>query len=81
MTSTVNTATRALIESDLYELFASRIDVTVTALLLVLVIESELVGAYFGSPVRIRTSVLRAFLLPLLAIFAVIVFARTTSLR
>jgi hypothetical protein len=81
MTSTVNTATRALIESDVYELLAIRIDVVVTVLLLVLVIESEVIGAYLGSAGRRRLAPLRAFLVPLLMIFAVIVVARTTSLR
>ncbi|MBA3384568.1 MAG: hypothetical protein H0T20_07945, partial [Actinobacteria bacterium] len=57
------------------------IDVVATALLVILLIESELLSAYFGSAVAARRRVLGVSIMPLLLIFAVIVFARTTSLR
>lgn len=81
MTSTVNTTTQAFLDSRISELLATRIDVVATALLVILLIESELLSAYLGSAVAARRRVLGVSIVPLLLIFAVIVFARTTSLR
>ena len=81
MTSTVNTTTQAFLDSRISELLATRIDVVATALLVILLIESELLSAYLGSAVAVRRRVLGVSIVPLLLIFAVIVFARTTSLR
>lgn len=79
MTSTINTTTQAFLDSRIYELLATRIDVVATLLLVILVIESELLS-YLGS-VAARRRVLGVSIVPLLLIFAVIVFGRTTSLR
>lgn len=80
MTSTINTTTQAFLDSRIYELLATRIDVVATLLLVILVIESELLS-YLGSAVAARRRVLGVSIVPLLLIFAVIVFGRTTSLR
>jgi len=81
VTSTVNATTQAFLDSGIFELLATRIDVVATALLVILLIESELLSAYLGSAVAVRRRVLGVSIVPLLLIFAVIVFARTTSLR
>jgi len=80
MTSTVNELTRSFLAST-SERESIAVDVVAIALLFVLLLEWELLRAYFGQERRLRLDVLGSTVVPLLAAFAVIVTVRATGLR
>jgi hypothetical protein len=81
VTSTVNAATQAFLDSAMYETLSSRVDAVAAALLVALLIEHEVLSAYFGSSGRARLQALRLTVAPLLVAFVLIVVTRTTGLR
>lgn len=81
VTSTVNAATQAFLDSAIYETLSSRVDAVTAALLVALLVELEVLTAYFGPSSRVRLQALRLTVAPLLVAFALIIVARTTGLR
>lgn len=81
VTSTVNAATQAFLDSAIYETLSSRIDAVAAALFVALLVEHEVLSAYFGSSARVRLQALRLTVAPLLVAFALIIVARTNGLR
>lgn len=80
MTSTVNELTRSFLAS-MNERESIVVDLVAITLLLVLLLEWELLRAYFGQKRRLRLDVLAGTVVPLLVAFAVIVTVRATGLR
>lgn len=81
VTSTVNAATRAFLDSAIYETLSFRVDAVAAALFVALLVEHEVLSAYFASSGRVRLQALRITVAPLLVGFVLIVVARTTGLR
>ncbi len=81
MTSTVSDVTRSLLGSDAYEALATTLDVIAVLLLIVLLVEQELVRAYFGGAGRSRVKPLGIAITPLVLAFVVIAVARAKGLR
>ncbi len=81
MSSTVTHAVQALFDSGSYRSLARTLDVIVTLLLFLLLVEAEVLRAYEGARNRVRLHVLGVAVLPLLLAFVLIVTVRVLDLR
>lgn len=81
LTTAVTSLTRRFLESDNYESIALAVDATAVALLIALLIEQELIRAYFAEPRGIRLQAFGIIIVPLFVVFVVVVGLRASGAR